>query len=181
MSKKQINFKTRGMNRDLSVSAFNPNFAFENVNLRLQTNEGNTLMSWVNEKGTKLVKKREVTVVEYWTKEGEDPVYIDPEDESWTHHRVNELLATDLNLLGIVIGTAVLNHQLVIFTTQKGGVSSPDHIYVCTYSNADKTEMNVRELYNGWLNFHTNYPLETLVSYESDHVQKVYWTDGRNL
>ena len=50
--KKQTSWKTRGMNRDLSVSAFSPEFSFENMNLRLSTNEGNTLMSWVNEKGT---------------------------------------------------------------------------------------------------------------------------------
>ena len=53
MAKKYINWKTKGMNRDMSVSAFNPEFAFENVNLRLATNEGNTMMSWVNERGTK--------------------------------------------------------------------------------------------------------------------------------
>jgi len=39
------------MNQDLSVSAFNPEFSFENMNLRLSTNENNTLMSWVNERG----------------------------------------------------------------------------------------------------------------------------------
>lgn len=52
MAKKITGFKTRGMNRDLSVSAFNPEFSFENVNLRLSTNEGNTTLSWVNERGT---------------------------------------------------------------------------------------------------------------------------------
>jgi hypothetical protein len=51
MAKKQMAWKTKGMNRDLSVSAFNPEFAFENMNLRLSTNDGNTLLSWVNEKG----------------------------------------------------------------------------------------------------------------------------------
>ena len=52
MQKKLMSWKTKGMNQDLSVSAFNPEFSFENMNLRLSTNEGNTLMSWVNEKGT---------------------------------------------------------------------------------------------------------------------------------
>ena len=52
MAKKITGWKTKGMNRDLSVSAFNPEFSFENMNLRLSTNEGNTLLSWVNEKGT---------------------------------------------------------------------------------------------------------------------------------
>ena len=51
MGKKITGFKTKGMNRDLSVSAFNPEFSFENINLRLSTNEGNTMLSWVNERG----------------------------------------------------------------------------------------------------------------------------------
>ena len=53
MVKKVMLWKTKGMNRDLSVSSFSPEFAYENLNLRLSTNDGNTLMSWVNEKGTK--------------------------------------------------------------------------------------------------------------------------------
>ena len=56
MAKKQTSWRTRGMNRDLSVSAFSPEFSFENMNLRLSTNEGNTLMSWVNMKGTASIK-----------------------------------------------------------------------------------------------------------------------------
>ena len=35
MGKKQMLFKTKGMNKDLSVSAFNPEFSFDNRNLRL--------------------------------------------------------------------------------------------------------------------------------------------------
>jgi hypothetical protein len=45
-------WKTKGMNKDLSVSSFSPEFAFENMNLRLSTGEANTMLSWVNEKGT---------------------------------------------------------------------------------------------------------------------------------
>lgn len=63
MDKKQMLFKTKGMNRDLSVSAFNPDFAFENMNLRLSTNEHNTLLSWVNERGTKEVTLEEDTTL----------------------------------------------------------------------------------------------------------------------
>ena len=39
MAQKLIGWKTKGMNRDMSVSAFNPEFAFENINVRLSTNE----------------------------------------------------------------------------------------------------------------------------------------------
>lgn len=51
---KGISFKTKGMQRDLAASAFNSEFAYENKNIRIITNEDNTLYSLVNEKGTKL-------------------------------------------------------------------------------------------------------------------------------
>ena len=148
MSKKLTGWKTKGMNRDLSVSAFNPEFAFENRNLRLSTNESNTLMSWVNEKGTK-----EITV--------EIKSALD-----------DSVLGNTIE--GFVLGTAILNHQLVVFTHQ----DSVDIIYV--FTRRTPTLFAGIELYRGNLNLDLEHPLETLVSYESDQVQKVYWTDGKN-
>lgn len=51
---KSVSFKTKGMQRDLAVSAFNSDFAYENKNIRVITNDDNTLYSLVNERGTKL-------------------------------------------------------------------------------------------------------------------------------
>ena len=51
--RKQITFKTKGMQRDLAVSAFNPEFAYENMNMRIVNTDENTLLSLVNEKGPK--------------------------------------------------------------------------------------------------------------------------------
>lgn len=49
---KRVQLKPIGMNRDLSDSSFNSQFAFENRNIRISPIEGNTLLSIVNEKGT---------------------------------------------------------------------------------------------------------------------------------
>lgn len=146
MAKKLMSWKTKGMNRDLSVSAFNPEFSFENINLRLSTNDGNTLMSWVNEKGTQQIE-----------------VYQEDSDEK-------------LSINGTVIGTAVLNHQLVLFTK----FTNVDFIYRLKYRDDEKTQMEGKVLYSGDLGFDTDYPIETLVSYESESIQKIYWTDHRN-
>lgn len=48
---KQVQFKTVGMQRDLSESAFNPKFAYENKNIRITPTDDNTLFSITNEKG----------------------------------------------------------------------------------------------------------------------------------
>lgn len=88
---KQVIFKTKGMQRDLSASAFNSEFAYENKNIRIMPTDENTLLSIVNEKGTKPVtiegigETIEGTVIGqavidnelilFTTKESEDRIY----------------------------------------------------------------------------------------------------------
>ena len=150
MAKNYMQWKTKGMNRDTSVSAFSQEFAFENVNLRLATNEGNTMMSWVNEKGTKEMR-------------------LDIDNNGWSS-------AVSDRIMGIPVGTAVLNHKLVVFTVD--GTTS----YIYTFESSDSTNYDFKGkvLYCGNLGFDAGYPLETLVSYESEDIQKVYWTDNKN-
>lgn len=52
---KQVIFKTRGMQRDLSASAFNSEYSYENRNIRITAIDDNTSFSLTNEKGTKLI------------------------------------------------------------------------------------------------------------------------------
>lgn len=53
MEPKQLQWLVSGMNRDTSVSKYDPKFAYEIKNLRLNSVEGNTMLSWVSEKGPK--------------------------------------------------------------------------------------------------------------------------------
>lgn len=151
-----MNFKVKGMNKDMSVSSFNPEFSFENHNLRLVTNDSNTMLSWVNERGPKEIRLN--IDVALWKISSPKPGHV--------------------NIIeGTPIGTAVLNHTLVLFTTSNDGF---DRIYSLIFSNKDVPSMNGKLLYKGNLNFSTKHPIETLVSYESDEIQKVYWTDNYN-
>lgn len=143
------------MNRDTSVSAFNAEFAFENRNIRLSTNEGNTMMSWVNERGTKKASiKIDITP---WTT-----------DIAHTY---------EFAIKGIPVGTAVINHQLVLFTAEDAEIGN---IYVFEASSEEGYDYIGKLIAHEKYNFDVNHPLETLVSYESDDVQKVYWTDYKN-
>ena len=159
MAKKYINWKTKGMNRDMSVSAFNPEFAFENHNLRLATNEGNTMMSWVNERGPKELKLHIDT--KPWSSEESDDKYTN-------------------GIVGTPLGTSVLNHKLVLFTVEYGKPDTYSYIYVFKESDNSDWDLTGKILYKGNLGFSTDYPIETLVSYESENIQKVYWTDNKN-
>ena len=51
---KQIQFKVKGMQRDLNAEAFNPEYAYENKNIRIMPTDESTLLSIVNEKGNEL-------------------------------------------------------------------------------------------------------------------------------
>lgn len=54
-------FKIRGMNKDLSYSAFNPEYSWENRNVRLTARDGNDLLSVTNEKGNTTLSMTEET------------------------------------------------------------------------------------------------------------------------
>lgn len=173
MAKNYMQWKTKGMNRDISASAFSAEFAFENVNLRLATNEGNTMMSWVNEKGTKEI---EVTsIIQAWDNEEAPKI-----KEETTNDDGDTVEIEVVKLLGTTIGTAVINHQLVLFTTDEAASSTPDRIYVLSYSDEAQTKMTAKLVFQGNLNFKVEFPLETMVAFEASYVQKVYWTDNYN-
>lgn len=87
MAIKSISFKTRGMNKDLSASASNNDFSFENMNMRIWSGDTNTFMSLTNEIGTK---------------------YIPIKDAS---NNLNTIL------VGTPIGYVIIDEKLVIFST----------------------------------------------------------------
>lgn len=154
MPKKVSKFVIKGMQRDLSVSKFNPEFAFENKNLRIAALGDNTLLSLVNEKGTSLCEIIWVTSPDGDTGETDSFVY------------------------GIPIGKAVIDRKLILFTHKINDTTDyPDRIYKLWF---DDDMLKGMVLKRGNLGFLETNPIETLTSYESESVQKVYWVDGVN-
>lgn len=147
----QMAWKIRGMNKDISVSSFQKDMAWENMNLRLVTNENNTMFSWVNEKGPKEI----VPIIETY---------------SWDNNKKTTSIEASIN--GLPIGTAVIDGKLIVFTTE-----DDDRIYVFKKNGDNVTG---RLLFKGELNFDDEHPIETFVSYERSDIEKVYWTDGKN-
>lgn len=77
-------------------------------------------------------------------------------------------------LLGTCIGYAVLNNYIVIFTTQNTGQNSIDRIYRINEN------YETLLLFEGNLSFDTDHLIECIPFYETELIQKVYWTDGKN-
>ena len=88
----------------------------------------------------------------------------------------------NIKILGYYLGHAVLNNYLVVFST-KGTVASNDkYDYIQVFEYKGTTINNIGVLTDGTtdLGFDINHPIETLVIYENEKLQKVYWVDGIN-
>lgn len=144
MEIKRTQLVPRGMQQDLSISKFNPEFSYENRNIRITAREDSSLLSITNERGNKIIE------------------FTDAEDTKFTSFK------------GTCIGYASLNSYIILFTHSEEDKEAPDRIY--RIENLDKTTL----MFEGNLNFSLDHLIETLPVYESEGVQKVYWTDSYN-
>ena len=140
--RKQVTFQIKGMQKDLSVSAFNPEYAYDARNIRIMPTDDNTLYSIVNEIG---------------------PSECTPAN-------------LDHGIEGTPIGQAVIDDELIIFTTTGTGTKK-DKIYKIWHNGRD---LSGKQIYEGELGFNAKHPIETLSFYENQELKKVYWTDGLN-
>lgn len=53
MEIKRTQLQPKGMSQDLSISKFNPEFSYENRNIRITSREDSSLLSITNERGNK--------------------------------------------------------------------------------------------------------------------------------
>lgn len=100
---------------------------------------------------------------------------------SVTNEKGTERFTVNGEITGVIIGHAVLNNTLVLFTTEHTTqeMLGQDRIYRLDFVG-DFSAASVTVLFEGNLNFYSGNPLETLPYYETDSIQKVYWVDGRN-
>lgn len=99
---------------------------------------------------------------------------------SVTNERGNKEISLAEDIAGILIGWNVLNRFLVLFSHEKSG-ESPDHIYRVEYTPDSEPEFEIVELFVGNLGFSEKNPIESVVYFESENIQKIYWVDGINV
>lgn len=139
------------MQRDLALSAFNSEFAYENKNLRLQATETNTTLSLINERGPKHLS-----------------ISINGEAKESLDGAVIGQAVVGIYLVLFVTARKSLADNVL---------ENPDSIYRFHF---EKNKLIGTLLFNGELQFSMEHPIETLSSYENGKIQKVYWTDGYN-
>lgn len=164
---KQAIFKTKGMQRDLSASAFSSEYAYENKNVRVMPTDESTLLSLINEKGNK--KAEIIGIGDYieGTPIGQsvvDDKLVVFTTSSWInditpdYFSVNTIDAEESD-------TDIKDYYL-------------DRIYRLQFNESGN--LYGKLLFEGNLEFNYKFPIETISLYENSDIIKVYWTDGLN-
>lgn len=167
---KQIQLKIKGMQRDLSASAFNPEYAYENKNIRIMSTNENTLFSIVNEKGNKLANINNIGDCIKGVPIGQS--IIDNELIIFTTGNDAAKIEKDIAPTVDIVNDITSNEFTIDIDADVD-----DRIYKLWFNG---TTLTGTRLYKGQLNFDYKYPIETISFYENQEIKKVYWTDGLN-
>ena len=167
---KVVQFKTKGMQRDLSASAFNSEYSYENKNVRVMPTDESTLLSLINEKGNK--KSSIAGVGDYIKGIPIGQALVNDELVIFTAGNDKDSLYTNIKGEELEIDNIAANELTI-------DIDYPfeDRIYKLWFNNKVLTG---ERLFRGDLGFNYKHPIETISFYENTDIRKVYWTDGLN-
>lgn len=200
---KVVQFKTKGMQRDLSASAFNSEYSYENKNVRVMPTDESTLLSLINEKGN---KKSSIAGVGDHIKgipigqalvnneliifaAGDDdyrladitPNIFEAPDIFPCDVLITDLTAGEDTANNITPDLSSIGDITFIDCPYKLNIDVDsmldDRIYKLWFNNGALTG---KRLFRGDLGFNYKHPIETISFYENTDIRKVYWTDGLN-
>jgi hypothetical protein len=167
---KQAIFKTKGMQRDLSSSAFNSGYAYENKNVRVMPTDESTLLSLVNERGNK--KSNIAGIGDYIEGIPIGQSLINDELIIFSYGEKTKLPEVNIKAEGSTVTNIVAEESNIEIET-----TPLDRIYKLWFNNGNLTG---KLLYKGDLGFDYKHPIESISFYENSDIRKIYWTDGLN-
>jgi hypothetical protein len=153
-----------GMNKDVAYDTLPENLYIDALDIRISTVNGESTGAFTNIKGN----------VESFTipTSGE---FTDPKNPSgppilWTADTPE------------IIGYTTIRNRIIIFVADNSGAKG--WIYDVQYDPATRIILPgfpVLKYYSSAFNFKKDWPIEALGRYESDCIQRVYWTDYNNF
>ena len=164
---KNIIMTYNGMNKDISQSKFSNQFYFEGKNIRILATDSQSTNSVTNEKGNSLV----VTIPQININFIDKIITYDSKILNYITDQINNSYTTQPGEQ-IIIGHAIGKDNTVLFTTD-------NNEFDCVWS-FNNTTYDLTLLYLRNLNFSTENPIQALINYENDKIEKVYWVDGKN-
>lgn len=142
----------KGMNKDMSVSIFSSEMLIDARNIRIGVDSENSLYTIYNEKGP---SKSEID----WT------------NSRWNNNQIDRIDGT-------IIGNVAIDNHVVLFVHSSDD-DSIDTIYRLDY-NKDTDIFESHIIIRGNMGFSIEYPIECIISRESEYTIKVYFIDGIN-
>ena len=97
---------------------------------------------------------------------------------SVTNERGNREISLGTQIEGTLIGWNVLNEHVILFTHEDEHV---DRIYRVDYHPESDEQFECTLLFENDLQLDCDHPIESVVYFESESVQKIYWVDGKNV
>ena len=200
---KVVQFKTKGMQRDLSASAFNSDYSYENKNVRVMPTDESTLLSLINEKGN---KKSSIAGVGDHIKGipigqalvNDELIIFAAGDDDYRLADITpdifeapDIFPCDILITDLTAGEDTAN-DIAPDLSSIGDITFvdcpyklnidvdsmlDDRIYKLWFNNGALTG---KRLFRGNLGFNYKHPIETISFYENTDIRKVYWADGLN-
>ena len=145
----------QGMNKDTAYDSIAPTFYVDALNVRITTTQGESLGGFTNVKGNEFAFSL--------------PVSGSFNSSPWVASAP------------AIIGYATIRTRIILFVADSTGTKG--WIYDVQYDPATNsiTSGPTLKYYNSALNFKLEWPIEALGRFESDCVQRVYWTDYNNF
>lgn len=164
---KNVIMTYNGMNQDISQSKFSNQFYFEGKNIRILATDSQSTNSVTNEKGNSLILTIPQINIDFINKR----ITYNSKILNYTTDQINNSYITQSSDQ-LIIGHAIGKNSTVLFTTDNNG-------FDCIWS-FDNVTYDLTLLYLRNLNFSVNNPIQALINYENDKIEKVYWVDGKN-
>ena len=144
----------QGMNKDTAYDSIAPTFYVDALNVRITTTQGESLGGFTNIKGNEFAISL--------------PLESTPPG-TWTASNPT------------IIGYATIRTRIILFVADDSNTKG--WIYDIQYNPANNSITSGPNLlyYNNALNFKRDWPIEALGRYESENIQRVYWTDYNNF
>ena len=145
----------QGLNKDTAYDSIAASFYIDAVDIRITTTSGESMGAWTNIKGNKQM----FTIPTSGTFNSNSWTAVNPE----------------------IIGYTTIRNRIILFVADDSGAQG--WIYDVQYDTATRDILPgfpSLKYYNPQLSFKKEWPIEALGRYETDCVQRVYWSDYNN-
>jgi len=170
MKDQQINSFHKGMAKDLGHTVPQEGYYIDGENIRIVTDgESNESGIVVSVNGN----AKRIDLIH-------EDVFIDYQQVGTPPMTFLEQVTIDVEMPVYILGYTLLQNNLIVFGTSTFANTPPGFDNVdCIYS-IDLDTFSKQLIFSGSLNFNINSSIQAVARYESESIQRIYWTDNIN-